>query len=231
MAGYSRAPSLARPRAARGQNPPRCVADARRPGRRDVTGVDDAQRTVDGIAAGIWLAAAGLRVTGQTVGGDGQRAAALEQARVGLGRRLRLRGGAGGQPSHSARAQAQAQPGARARRRIGNDMRGASGGHHAAASICLAMAAAAFEPRAAMLKVLFTTLAEGIAPPPGSQRLSWSCARQSPFTTESGIGAHDDAAHHVVVGVELCRDANSVAWNSVPICRSCAWAASAPLRA
>ena len=58
-----------------------------------------------------------------------------------------------------------------------------------------------------MLKVLFTTLAEGIAPPPGSQRLSWSCARQSPFTTESLIGAHDDAAHHVVVGVELCRDA------------------------
>jgi hypothetical protein len=36
-----------------------------------------------------------------------------------------------------------------------------------------------------MLRVVLTTLADGMAPPPGSHRLAWSWARQLPSTTES----------------------------------------------
>ena len=81
-----------------------------------------------------------------------------------------------------------------------------------------------------MLKVLFTTLAEGIAPPPGSQRLSWSRAAVAVHHRVLGIGAHDDAAHHVVVGVELRRDAEFGGLEQRADMPQLRVAASAPLR-
>ncbi len=121
------------------------VADTRTFGRGDVAGVNRAQRALDGVAASEGLARRRPRMTGHAVRGDGQGTAALDPLRIVIGVRAR-------------RGQRQRQ--------------GQEQTLHDVASRRLAMAAAAFSPSAAMLSVLLTTLADGMAPPPGSQRLS-----------------------------------------------------------
>ena len=101
------------------------VADARRLGRRDVAGVDDAQRTVDGIAAGM----ACRRRPACDRPDSRRRWPASGRARAGARRPRPAPAPARRRRPAPATAPRQAGPGARARgTRIGNDMRGAAAG-------------------------------------------------------------------------------------------------------